>query len=84
MDEAYERKKIKYDDLLGSNDWMASCLPLEVGARGFTARSLCKALSDICVIGSTKSRAIKAISDRAERTAKWLWLKRSSTWEKEN
>ena len=79
MESTHERKKLKYDNLLGqcrSNGWKASCLPTEVGARGFTARSLCKALSDI---EATKSRAIKSISDTAKRTAKWLWIKRSST-----
>ena len=78
LEEVHERKKLKYDDLQGqfwSNSWKASCLPIEVGARGFTARSLCKALSDMSVIGATKRRAIKAISDTAERTAKWLWIK---------
>ena len=62
MEEAQDGKKLKYDNLLRqcqSNGWKSSCLPIEVGARGFTARSLCKALSDIGVIGTTKSRAIK-------------------------
>ena len=48
MEEAHERKKLKYDDLLEqcqSYLWKASCLPIEVGTRGITERSLCKALS---------------------------------------
>ena len=37
------KKKLKYDELLElcwNNGWKASCLPVEVGARGFTARLL--------------------------------------------
>ena len=41
-------------------------------------------LTQIGVIGATKSSAIKAISDTAECTAKWQRIKCSSTWEKEN
>ena len=87
MEETYERKKLKYDDLLEqcrSNGWKASCLPYRRRRERFYRESLCKILSDIGVIGTTKSRAIKTISDTAKRTAKWLWIKRSSTWEKEN
>lgn len=42
-EEANERKKLKYDELLEScrnNGWKASCKPIEVGTRGFVARSL--------------------------------------------
>ena len=58
MQEAHERKQLKYDNLLGqcqSNGWNALCLLIEVDTRGFTARSLCKALSDIGMIGTTKN-----------------------------
>ena len=82
MEKAHERKKLKYDDLQGQ--CQTSCLPIEMSARGFTAGSLCKALSDIGMIGTTISRAIKSISDTTETTAKWLWIKRISTGEKEN
>ena len=67
-----------------SNGWKTLYLPIEVGARDFTARSLCQVLSDIGVIGAIKSRAIKEISDKSERTVKWLWIKCSYTWKKES
>ena len=75
MVDAHERKKLKY--YWGNVEVM-------VGARGFTARSLDQALSGIGVIGATKSRANKSISDTAEKTAKGLCIKCSSTWEKGN
>ena len=61
MDEVHERKKIeiwRFTGVCGSNVWKASCLPKEVGARDFTARSLCKVLLDISVIRTRKSRPI--------------------------
>ena len=53
---------------------------IEVGSRGFVARLLCKALSDIGLTGSKKWKAINNIRKTAERSAFWLWLKRNSSW----
>ena len=53
-EEAHERKKLKYDELVElckNNGWKAKCTPIEVGCRGFVARSLCKPLSDIGLTG---------------------------------
>ena len=62
--EAHEMKKSKYDELqvqCQTNGWKASCLPIEVGSRGFTARSVCKALSDIGLIGAKKGRQLNRL-----------------------
>ena len=70
IEEAYERKKKwRITGQCRSNGWKASRLPVELGAKSLTARLLGKALLDIGVIGDTKSRAIKLISDTAERIA---------------
>ena len=82
-EEAHERKRLKYDELLEScraKGWRASCSPIEVGARGFLARSLSKAFTDIGLVGERKRKALKSISEIADRTANWLWIKRSSAW----
>lgn len=82
-EEAHERKMLKYDELKTScknNGWKSSCLPIEVGVRGFAARSLCKALIDIGLAGANKRKAIRTITNTAKRTAKWLWIKRDSSW----
>ena len=82
-EEAHERKKLKYDELVElckNNGWKAKCTPIEVGSRGFVARSLCKALSDIGLTGSKKRKVNNKIIKTAERSANWLWLKRNSSW----
>lgn len=48
MEEARERKKKKYAELVEecrNRGWRARCLPIEVGGRGFAGKSLCKAYS---------------------------------------
>ena len=83
VEETHDPSKYKYDELLGTcqnNRWNASCTPIEVGSRGFVARSLCKALSDIGLAGTRKRKAIETKIKTTERTAKWLGLKRSSAW----
>ena len=81
-EEAHERKKLKYElvELSKNNGWKAKCTPIEVGSRGFVARSLSKALSDIGLTGSKKRKVINKIIKTAERSANWLWLKRNSSW----
>lgn len=83
--EAHEWKKSKYDELLAqcrTSGWKATCLPIEVGSRGFTAKSLWGAMSDIGLVGTPKRLALKSITDKAESCAKWLFLKRNGPWEK--
>ena len=83
VEEVYERKKFKYDELLETcknNGCNASCTPTEVGSRGFVARSLYKVLSDVGLAGTRKRKAIETIIKTVKRTAKSLWLKRSSSW----
>ena len=82
-EETHERKKLKYDELVElckNNGWKAKCTPIEVGSRGFVARSLCNALSDIGLTGSEKRKVINKIIKTAERSVNWLWLKRNSSW----
>ena len=71
VEEAHERKKLKYDKLLEScrpKGWRANCIPIEVGARGFIARSLSKAFTDIGIVGARKRKALKSITEIVERT----------------
>ena len=59
-EEPHERKKLKYYELVElckNNGWKAKCTLIEVGSRGFVARSLCKALSDIGLTGSKKEES---------------------------
>ncbi|XP_049324773.1 uncharacterized protein LOC125789951 [Astyanax mexicanus] len=85
MEEANERKRLKYQELVEEcqrKGWKAHCVPIEVGCRGFAARSLCKTYTLLGVTGAAKRRAIKSATEAAERASRWIWIKRSETWAK--
>ena len=59
MEEANERKRAKYQELVEecrSQGWKTYCEPLEVGCRGFAGRSLCKVLTMLGLNGEAKGR----------------------------
>ncbi|XP_061101211.1 uncharacterized protein LOC133130563 [Conger conger] len=83
LEEAFERKLSKYAGLVSDCQqagWRARCLPVEVGCRGFAARSLARAFSSLGIVGERKRRAIRSTTDAAERASRWLWLKRGEPW----
>ncbi len=78
MEEAQERKKAKYADLVAEcwrNGWKARCKPTEVGCRGFAGQSLHRVLGLLGICGLHRRRAKKNIMERASR---WLWLRRGT------
>ena len=78
LDEAYERKLAKYSDLVEGCQqagWKAKCFPVEVGCRGFAARSPTSAFSKLGLLGAAKSKAVRNATDAAERASRWLWMK---------
>ena len=82
VEEAYERKKLRYTNLAAEaedNGWEARVRPVEVGCRGFVATSTAKLLRELGIRGQTHRKAIKELANIAERTSHWLWLKRSDT-----
>ncbi|XP_039590572.1 uncharacterized protein LOC120514312 [Polypterus senegalus] len=83
MEEANERKRLKYQELIEDcrrRGWKACCEPIEVGCRGYAARSLCKIFARLGITGAAKRRAIKSITEAAERALRWIWIKRSAKW----
>ena len=63
LEEALKRKLFKYTGLVNSCQqagWRARCLPVEVGCRGFAARSLARALSTMDIEGERERRAIRS------------------------
>lgn len=83
MEEAFERKRAKYEELAGecrSRGWRTRCNPIEVGCRGFTGQSLVRALKMLGIKGLHNRRAIKNIGDAAEKASRWLWIKRGEAW----
>ena len=85
MDEAHERKRLKYADLQSQckeNGWNATCFPVEVGCRGYPATSLLSALGKLGIRGKNRKTIARKIGEAAERASNWLWIKRSEkSWE---
>ncbi|KAL3969377.1 ER degradation enhancer, mannosidase alpha-like 2 [Sarotherodon galilaeus] len=83
MEEAHERKRAKYSELVEecrSNGWRARCQPIEVGCRGFAGQSLCRAYKMLGIVGANQRRAIKLATNAAEAASRWLWIKRGEEW----
>ena len=78
IEEAYERKKARYEDLRAEcedNGWSCVLLPVEVGCRGFVGRSTTKFLSLLGVSGRKKKTVIASLQKTAERSSRWIWSK---------
>ncbi|KAI8516257.1 hypothetical protein Bbelb_048380 [Branchiostoma belcheri] len=63
-EEAYERKKNKYQELIDecrSKGWQAWLFPVEVGCRGFPARSVWKLFTAIGVKGKERKVAVRKL-----------------------
>lgn len=84
VDEAYERKQLRYAELAAEaqdRGWKTEVRPVEVGCRGFVAVSTTRLLGDLGIRGQSLRQAIKAMSEAAERSSQWLWIKRQdSCW----
>lgn len=72
VEEAFERKKLKYSELAqqaAQNGWKVNVFPVEVGCRGFVATSMIYLLKKIGVKGSSLQHAIKSLSAAAEKSS---------------
>ncbi|KAK0131293.1 hypothetical protein N1851_034009 [Merluccius polli] len=78
-EEAYERKKLRYTELAADaqqRGWKAKVYPVEVGCRGFVAYSTIRLLKDLGIHGQALRQAARSVSEAAERSSQWIWLKR--------
>lgn len=81
--ERHEYKRSKYQDLvdeIASKHWKVSFFAIEVGARGFPAKSLRVMFRQIGLSPSITKKACNACGSTAEDASRWLWLKRSESW----
>lgn len=87
VDGAYERKRLKYADLVAEvreRGWQAYIRPVEVGARGFVAKSTTRLLAEFGFRGRVLRTVVKELSEVAERSSQWLWVRRAdSRWGRE-
>ena len=78
MEEAYERKKCKYEPLRNSCEdrgWTCQVFPLEVGCRGFGGRSTISFLSKLGLGSRSVRSTSKRLQSTAERASMWIWTK---------
>ena len=77
MEEAFERKLLRYLDLVKdciANRWNVVCYPVEIGAQGFVARSMVRLLKELGMGGKERQTLIRRLGETTE-SSNWLWLK---------
>ncbi|XP_060083282.1 uncharacterized protein LOC132562552 [Ylistrum balloti] len=78
-DQANERKRAKYSDLMEQcreRGWRTWLFPVDVGCRGFPARSVWKTFQALGVVGRTRKMVVRRLEEAAERASCWLWSRR--------
>ena len=84
VEEAYERKKLRYAELGAEAEqrgWKVRIRPVEVGCRGFVARSAVSLLRELGGRGQSVRKVVKELSDEAAQASQWIWIRRSnSSW----
>ena len=66
IEEAFERKKLKYAELVveaRERGWQAHTRPVEIGVRGFVAKSTTTLLLDFGFQGRSLKGALKELSE---------------------
>ena len=79
--EAYERKKLRYVELGAEAEqrgWKVRICPVEVGCRGFVARSDVSLLRELGGSGQSVRKIVKDMSDEAARSSQWIWMRRNN------
>ncbi|XP_052271754.1 uncharacterized protein LOC127872461 [Dreissena polymorpha] len=77
-EEAYERKKAKYTELMDlckQQGWRTWLFPVEVGVRGFCSQSVHRLMTALGTTGRERRVAIQRLSQAAEQASSWLWLR---------
>ncbi|XP_052224708.1 uncharacterized protein LOC127840340 [Dreissena polymorpha] len=78
-EEAYERKKAKYKELMDlckQQGWRTWRFPVEVGVRGLCSQSVHRLMTALGTTGRERRVAIQRLSQTVERASSWLWLRR--------
>ncbi|XP_062613999.1 uncharacterized protein LOC134275735 [Saccostrea cucullata] len=87
MEDTYERKNPKYQDLLKDcpqTGWKVWFFAVEVGCRGFVGQSMWRALRAIGITGAERRRLIGSLCREAESASMWLWRRRRADKWKDN
>ena len=83
MEEAFERKKLRYENLrmeCEDKGWARQVMPIEVGCCGFIGRTTTSYLTRLGLTNRARRRATQQLQTAAERASSWIWSKvRKST-----
>ena len=83
MEEAFERKKLRYENLrmeCEDKGWACQVMPIQVGCRGFIGRTTTSYLTRLGLTNRARRRATQQLQTAAERASSWIWSKvRKST-----
>ncbi|CAC5364749.1 unnamed protein product [Mytilus coruscus] len=82
-EEAYQRKKEKYTELMTTcreRGWKAWLFPVEVGCRGFPAQSVWRMLQAMGIVGKARKTAVRQLGEAAECSSCWLWHRDDLSW----
>ena len=74
-EEAHERKRAKYADLVTEcreSGWSTRLYPVELGARLFVGDSVTHLLKDLGLRGARLHKATREVSEEAEKGSFWL------------
>ena len=75
---ANELKRTKYEDCRQKclqNSWRCEVWPVEIGARGFAARSLGALLKELGVVGAERRKCINELAATAKDAFRVIWSK---------
>ena len=78
MDEAFERKKTRYETLrteCEDKEWACHVMPIEVGCRGFLGRTTTSYLTNLGLKSRAKRNATQRLQEAAEQASSWIWSK---------
>ena len=82
MEEAFERKKLRYENLrmeCEDKGWACQVMPIEVGCRGFIGRTT-SYLTRLRLTNRVRRRATQQLQTAVERASSWILSKvRKST-----
>ena len=79
IEEAFERKKLKYVELVAEvreRDWQAHTRPVEIGVRGFVAKSTTTLLDFGLIKRTSKGVCLRLLKKQASGcgTSRLLWV----------
>ncbi len=71
-------KTLRYVELEAEQrGWKVRISPVEVGCRGFVARSVVSLLRELGGRGQSVRKIVKEMSDEAVRSSQWIWIRRN-------